>query len=91
MAKNPEFPVAVPKDVWTKIAIGVLTGTVYNKKTAVGYFQTFRVTGDPAPTDLEEGVGMFLDNPGYEEISSDSPIDVWVYSVKEDGKLRVDV
>jgi hypothetical protein len=91
MANNPQFPVNLVKETWTKIATGVLTGTIYNRKTTVGYFQTFRVTGDPAPTDLNEGVSMFLEHPDYEPIGSDSPIDVWVFCRGKDGILRVDL
>jgi hypothetical protein len=91
MSNNPLFPVAVPVGVWTKIATSVTAGTIYNKKTTSGYFQTFRLTGDNAPTDLAEGVSMFIDQPDFEEIGNDSPIDIYVYSLGKDGVLRVDV
>jgi len=91
MATNPQFPVLLTENTWTKIASAVVTGTIYNKNSGADYFQTYRIPNDPAPTDLAEGVGMFLEPQGFEEIKSDSPIDVYVYALGDQGKLRVDL
>ena len=88
---NPDYPVLIPANTWTKIATAVLKGFYYKKRGTDGYFQTYRLTGETAPTDLEEGIGIFLKGKNVEEIGNDSPIDVYVYSLNKEGSLRVDV
>lgn len=87
---NPVFPVATTAGAWTKVATNVTTGILHKKKTDINYWQTYRMTGEDAPTTKAEAVKMFVENPIVEQISSYSGIDVYVWS-DEAGVLRVDV
>lgn len=82
--------VPCPADVWTKVATDVLTGILHKKKTRTVYLQTYRLTGNPDPTLQSEGVPAFPDGPS-EGISSNVPIDVWIFAVGKAGSVRVDV
>jgi hypothetical protein len=88
---NPIYPVPVPKGSWIKVATAVTTGTLHRKDNTPTYKQTYRLTGEAAPTLEAEGVLMFVDDPEKEIISHNAPIDVYVWCVNADGKLRVDV
>lgn len=88
---NPVYPVNVVKDGWRKVATSVVTGTIYKMKTDTTYLQTYRLTGEAAPTLRTEGVRLFQEFPDMERISSPAPIDVYVWCDNEDGILRVDV
>lgn len=88
---NPVF-VDCPKDVWTKVATNVVTGMIWKVKNVNVYLQTFRVTGDPAPTSRSDGVAIFRDNePDYEIISATSGIDIHIFPVGKNGRVRVDL
>ena len=82
--------VACPANVWTKVATDILTGQIHKKLTRTVYLQTYRETGNPDPTLQSEGVPAFPDGPS-EEISSNVPIDVWIFAVGKAGSVRVDV
>lgn len=88
--------------VWQKIATNVITGVVYRLNTLVEYYQTFRLTGEAAPTTPtlgtvpEEAVRIF-EQSNQVPISSIDAIDVYVM-VKynntiagRDGKIRIDL
>ena len=92
---NPQYPIIAPSGTWTKIATNVTFGLIHLMGRSSGgiYLQTYRVTGDPAPTpsDYSEGVRMFIEHAAVEEISSPESIDVYVFSVNEQGTFRLDV
>ena len=73
---------------WTPVAIDVLTGQVHKMETGK-YLQTYRPTGVAAPTLESEGVPLFV-GVNSEEINSNEPIDVYVWSDAA-GSVRVDV
>ena len=82
-------------DQWTPVAIDVLTGQVHRMVSGPVYLQTYRPTGDPAPTLRAEGVPAFIAG-APENIISNEPIDVYIWSDdtgREDpnGSVRVDV
>jgi len=81
--------VAIPKDTWVKVATGVLTGTIYLKKTSPAqYFQTYRMTTNPAPTDLADAIAV----RGEElNIANSALIDVYIYAAGAAGSVRVDL
>lgn len=87
---NP-LPVDCPVDTWTKVATNVTSGQVnkLNKKPNL-YLQTYRMTGNPAPTDQGEGVPIFVES-GDNIISSAAGIDVYIMAVGQDGEIRIDV
>ena len=86
---NPVF-VECPAGAWTKIATSVVTGFVHKIIHTRRYLQTYKETGETAPTLKAEGVGLFLES-NTEEISSSSPIDIYVWCVGDAGRVRVDL
>jgi hypothetical protein len=91
MASNP-LSVSCTKDTWTKIATNVVTGTVYKQSNApANYLQTFKLTGEAAPTDEDEAVVLFEPGRISVPISSDSAIDVYVMAKGADGVIVVAV
>jgi hypothetical protein len=85
---NPAI-VACPADTWTKVATNVQVGNVWLMNTNPAlYLQTYRLTGEAAPTLKSEGVRV--NQPGT-DIDSSPGIDVYIYAVKNAGSVRVDV
>lgn len=81
--------VETPKDVWTKVATNVTSGFVWVLNTAPNvYSQTYRLTGEAAPTLFDEAVT--LEKPGA-PISASVAIDVYIRPIAVDGSVRVDV
>ena len=78
-------------DTWVKVATNVTSGMIHKrtKKNSI-YLQTYRETGDPAPTDINEGVELFITSDSV-GISSDTNIDVYIRCIGETGSIRVDV
>jgi len=87
---DPDYPVALTAGQWNKVATDVLTGIIH-RKSGGAYVQTYRLTGTPAPTDYDEGAGIFVEHPEYEEIKATSAIDVYIWTDSENAVLRVDV
>lgn len=84
-------PVITPcaKDVWTKVATNVTSGQFHIKDTRPGvYLQTYRDTGNPAPTLQSEGVQV--SGPST-DILAVSGIDVYLMPLNAAGSVRVDV
>lgn len=76
------------KDEWTKVATNVTTGRIWIKKKTPTYLQTYRMTGEDAPTDKSDAV------PIYENsipISHSAGIDVYIQPVGKAGTVRVDL
>ena len=86
---NPAF-VTCTADTWVKVATAVQTGQLWKANTSPDYFQTYKITGDPAPTTRGEGMALFS-NGISESISSAVLIDVYVYAAGSAGRVRVDV
>ena len=79
-----------PKDVWTLVASGVLTGKLENDDSDADYFATYRVAGDPAPTTLDNATRIFSDTKDA-GISSTEAIDVYIQCQTKDGRVVVSV
>lgn len=80
--------IACPVGEWTPVAINKTTGVVHILKTDVdNYLQTYRDTGEAAPTLISEGVPF--DTPLV--ISASAPIDVYIWCMGEAGSVRVDL
>ncbi len=75
---------------WTKIATNVTTGIVHRKDSDAKYFQTYRMTGNPAPSDLTDAVQIFTKEDSA-EISNSAAIDVYIYCQVDAGLVRVDL
>lgn len=88
---NPVF-VSCPAGVWTKILTAFTgTGWVHEVSSSPSaYLQTYRTTGDVAPTLVSEGVGLFVEGVS-EEVKSDTSIDIYVMAITDNGSVRVDV
>jgi hypothetical protein len=80
--------VPCPKGEWTKIATNVTQGNVHLIDTRATYLQTYRETGEAAPTEVVEGVS--IPRPGA-PIAAVSGIDVYIWCERAAGSVRVDV
>lgn len=89
MTVNPAL-ITCTKDTWVKVATGVVIGAVHRFLTGPEYIQTYKLTGEAAPTLNTDGVALFKDST-QENISATDPIDVYVMAIGEDGKVRVDL
>ena len=76
---------------WTKVATNVTTGNIRKISfTPEIYLQTYRLTGEAAPTLEDEGCRLFQDFVD-EGISATEGIDIYVWTKGEDGVVRVDL
>lgn len=79
---------ACPAGQWTKVATNVTAGQVHKIITTPFYLQTYRDTGQTAPTAQSEGV-MFSGNSL--DISASAGIDVYIWAGGAAGSVRVDL
>lgn len=87
---NPVI-VNCPKNEWTSVATNVQSGFVRRLSTKPNvYLQTYRLTGEQPPTELNEGTELFAVDPS-EAISADAAIDVYVAPINVNGQVRVDL
>jgi hypothetical protein len=85
---NPEI-IDCPADQWTLVATAVTSGLVHIfQGEGLKWLQTFRDTGETAPTDTSDSVQF---NEPTELISSNAAIDVYVWPNGDAGKVRVDL
>lgn len=80
-----------PAGEWTIVATNVTVGQIHMITLTPGlYQQTYRDTGEAAPTLESDGVPAF---PGGEPlaISADAPIDVYIWPKGAAGRVRVDL
>ena len=85
---NPVI-VAVPKDVWTKVATSVQRGQI----SIIGnqpsqFLSTYRLAGDSVPISKDEGIAFSRKSV---QIKSKELIDVYIRPEVKDGTIRVDV
>ena len=80
--------VACPAGEWTEVATNTTTGVIHIKSTAPkNYNQTYRDTGEAAPTDLTDAIPF--DTPL--QISAAAAIDVYIWPTGAAGSVRVDL
>ncbi|MCK5127568.1 MAG: hypothetical protein KAR42_15030 [candidate division Zixibacteria bacterium] len=87
MASDPAI-VACPEGEWTLVAETVTSGNIWIKDTRAQYSQTYRLTGEAAPTLFDEAV--LVSSPG-DCIRATEAIDVYIWCQKNAGSVRVDV
>lgn len=88
---NPVL-IDIDEGKWNLIATGVTTGMVHRKSEEPNlYFQTYRLTGEAAPTTLDEGIKLFINSVISEPISAVAAVDVYVWPVGSNGRVRVDL
>jgi hypothetical protein len=84
---NPQ-KIEIPANVWTPVATNVTSGLITIKQwQASRYYQTYRVTGDPAPTgDQNEDTSTVT--TGQEiSIAATESVDVYMYCLDFDGEV----
>lgn len=87
---DPAF-IDCPADQWTKVATNVVTGQIWRANSSPNkYLQTYRDTGEAAPTLSSEGMPAFNDE-GVVQISALMGIDVYIYPMGRAGRVRVDL
>lgn len=89
---NPTI-VDCPKDTWTKVATNVISGEIVKSLTTarpVNYLYVRRDTGTAAPTTKDEGYPIFTDDH-REVFGAKVGSDIYIYAIKEDGKVMVDM
>jgi predicted nucleic acid-binding Zn ribbon protein len=84
---NPELVTCI-QDEWTKVAEGVMAGFIHVMKKTATYYYTYRMTGDPVPEDRSEAIPI---SEKSIEIAADAPIDVYLYTCRTSGLVRVDI
>jgi len=94
-------PIVFNQWEWTKLATGVTSVVLNNKRTGLEYFYTLRVSGDTAPTDLiaeeipAEAVRIFEVLP-VEVFKAQYSFDIYVFCagidklISAQGAIRVD-
>ena len=99
---DPQIIEIDPEWAWQKVATAAVSGIIHRIITTVYYYQTYRLTGEAAPTAPtqgtipEEAVRLFDQSPS-EKISSSAPIDIYIMVANQDddsndtGKIRVDI
>lgn len=83
---NP-FTIICVANQWTLIAQNVTTGIINTLDNRPKYYQTYRKHGDPAPTE-------FINHVGFRntlQISDSRGVDVYIYSRKKNGLVRVNL
>lgn len=86
---NP-IKVNISADTWVKVAENVTSGLITIKQWQPSrYYQTYRVTGDPAPTgDYNEDTSTVT--TGHEiNIAALEAIDVYMYCVDQSGEVVI--
>lgn len=84
---NPTFKTC-PKNTWKLVATNVMKGFIkISDKDPNIYLETYRLTGEAAPTEQSEGIPV----SEFAEIRSSVGIDVYIMAVGENGKVRVDI
>lgn len=80
--------VNIKENAWRKVATAVTSGNIWMLQKEQKALFTYRMTGETAPTDSDEGMDFI--NPGM-TISNDAAIDVYIMAIGDNGKVRVDV
>lgn len=83
---NPVITVCT-KNAWVKVATGVTSAIIHKKITGPQYYHTYRLTTDPAPTDLTDGIEMTDQSIEY---AHSAAIDIYIYAQSKAGSVRTD-
>jgi hypothetical protein len=89
---NPEL-IDCPANTWTKVATNVTSGIIHIDLPYLNieWYQTYRQTGESAPSDLDGANGSARLLKPSDDIDSSTAVDVYVWPRSEDGKVRVDL
>ena len=79
-------------NTWVKVATNVNVGNIKKmSRKPKKYLSTYRVTGGSAPTELSNGDPIFVGFGNNQEVIEGSAIDVYVYAIGRNGKVRVSI
>ncbi len=88
----PDNPVVVscPEDVWTLVAFNTQSASIHKLSLEPGsYKQTYRISGQAAPTDDADAIIIFETDTGH--VFSHSPgVDIYIKAIGGDGSVRLD-
>ena len=87
---NPDSNILCIEGLWTPVALDQIMGYIWrmNKLPAM-YLYTYRMEGEPAPTDRTEGAPIFT-NQDFKFIIALGAIDLYVMAIGADGAVRYD-
>ena len=84
---NP-VKVEIPKNAWTLVASNVSSGLITIRQWQPStYYQTYRVTGNPAPTGDQNEDTSTITTGREITISANENIDVYLFSKDVDGEV----
>lgn len=86
---NPQF-ISLPAGLWLPVAINVTAGQIHKVLSGPTYLQTYRMTGQAAPTLKSDGV-IWDALQNHLEISASAEIDVYIWCDGAAGRVRVDL
>jgi len=90
MATTPTFE-DITANTWTLVANAVQSGVIHIKKPNIhGYMHYYKKDGEAAPTSDDDTLGIPFDGNSA-IIATDEDIDVYVWSWKVAGRVRVDL
>ncbi len=81
---------ATPEGQWTIVATGTTSGQLHKRTNGPVYLQTYRLTGQAAPSSKGEGVLAF-ETVDSLPISALAAIDVYIWADGKPGSVRVDL
>ena len=89
MENAPTF-VNIPAETWTLVADAIQSGVVHIKTPNIhGYMHYWKKDGQAAPTSTDYTLGIPFDGNSA-VIAADEDIDVYIWSWKQAGRVRVD-
>lgn len=93
---NPAVVEITPANTWVKVATNVTAGTIQindsaESKNPTAYLQTYRMTGEAAPSNTSDEGSLMFQDINIEEISATAGIDVYVMARGVAGELRVNL
>ena len=89
MPDNP-LVVSCPEGVWTMVAENTQSASLHKLSVVPGlYKQTYRISGQAAPTDDADAIIIFDTDTSH--VFSHSPgIDIYIKAIGGDGSVRLD-
>jgi hypothetical protein len=89
MPDNP-LVVSCPEGVWTLVASNTQSATIHKLSVEPGvYKQTYRISGQAAPTDDADAIIIFETDTLH--VFSHSPgVDIYIKAIGGDGSVRLD-
>lgn len=84
---DPAIVAITPADTWVKVLTNVTLGQIWIRDNSSEYLQTYRMTGNPAPTNIADAMPINTPSIG---VSASAGIDVYIRCIRKTGEVRVD-